>query len=177
MAGNAAANTFDSTSNSYVSATYPTATVGGYTYEVTGGSTGGDEETLAGTAAFSVGQTIPGTARFFQIAVNDDSASPVLAMQAGSFSMDTNGDLTFIAGAVPVPPPAPSVTITSAGGVNTINFTSISGAQYELLYSDDLTVPVADWTVAGSPIAGNGSLQSFQDTPSSTRFYVVEAYY
>ncbi|HEX4121975.1 MAG TPA: hypothetical protein VH619_15250 [Verrucomicrobiae bacterium] len=175
---NAAANTFDSLTNSYVSATYPTATVGGYTYDVTGGSTGGDEETLDGTAAFAVEQSVPGTSRFFQIGVNDDGSIPVLATQIGSFSMDTNGGLTFIAGAVEVPPPAPAITVASVGGVNTISFTSIAGPHYRLLYSSDLSIPVANWAVAGSSVAGNGSLQTLQDTTgSSRRYYVVEAYY
>jgi hypothetical protein len=175
IGNNAAANTFDATLNSYAAATFPTPTVGGYTYVVTGGN-GGDEETMSGSAAFDVMQSIPGTSRFFQIGV-DDSVNPAAATQVGSFTIDANGNLTFIAGAVPVPPTPPSLSVTTAGGVNTISFASISGANYRLLYSNDLSVPVANWTISGGSISGNGSIQSLQDATSTTRFYVVEAYY
>jgi len=168
----AAANSFDAATNGYAA---PTSTVGSYTYVITGGGSG-DEETMNGAAPFDVEQSIPGTSRFFQIGVHN-GANPPAALQVGSFTVDANGNLTFIAGAAPVLPTAPNLSISTSGGVNTISFLTIGGAKYQLLYSSDLTIPVANWSPVGSSITGDGSIDVLQDTTSATRYYVVEAYY
>ena len=92
----AAANSSNAATNGYA---VPTSIAGSYTWVITEGGVL-DEQTLGGAAAFSVQQSIPGTSTFFQIGANN-SVNPPAAVQVGSFTIDADGVLTFIAGAVP----------------------------------------------------------------------------
>lgn len=61
---------------------------------------------------------------------------------------------------------------TSSGNIN-ISFPTISPLSYQLFYKSNLTDPA--WIPIGSPLVGNGSIQSFNQPASGTkRFYLVQ---
>jgi hypothetical protein len=73
---------------------------------------------------------------------------------------------------VPVTP-SPKLTATVSGGNIHISFPTQNGYGYQLLYKNLLTDP--NWTSLGSPISGNGSVQSVNDSAAgNTRFYRVQ---
>ena len=66
-----------------------------------------------------------------------------------------------------------TLTATISGGNINISFPTQNGSSYQLLYKNDLTDPT--WTPIGSPVSGNGSVQSLGDTLGlSKRFYRVQ---
>ena len=74
-----------------------------------------------------------------------------------------------------VPASSGSITLTASisGGTITISFPTQSGLSYQLLYKNSLTDPI--WTPIGSPVSGNGAVQSVSDTVGgSKRFYRVQ---
>ena len=59
------------------------------------------------------------------------------------------------------------------GGNITVSFPTQTGYSYQLQYKDHLTD--ANWISLGSPISGNGSVQSGTDTATGgARFYQVQ---
>ena len=69
--------------------------------------------------------------------------------------------------------PSPKLTATINGGNITVSFPTQTGYSYQLQYKDHLTD--ANWISLGSPISGNGSVQSGTDTATgSARFYQVQ---
>jgi len=74
-----------------------------------------------------------------------------------------------------VPASSGLITLTatiSSGNIN-ISFPTQNGSSYQLLWKNNLTDPT--WTPIGSPVSGNGSVQSVGDTISlSKRFYRVQ---
>ena len=74
-----------------------------------------------------------------------------------------------------VPASSGSFTITGSisGGTITVSFPTQNGSNYQLLYKDNLTD--ATWIPLGSPVAGNGSVESINQPASGTkRFYRVQ---
>src|SRR5258706_10296085 len=65
-------------------------------YSAITGSGGSDPSTLGGAAPFSVEGETPATNRFFELRINNSLNKPA-ALQIGSFSLSTNGRLTFVA--------------------------------------------------------------------------------
>jgi len=99
----------------------------------------------------------------------------------GYFELDPDGTFSFTAagGGTPPPPPPPVLSITRTNTLLTVSFTTTNGATYTLHYNASLTtgVPFTNWPTLGSPVTGNGSLMSMQDTVSgSARFYRMEAH-
>lgn len=74
---------------------------------------------------------------------------------------------------VPLAATGPQLTAKLSADKITISFATQSGASYQVEYKAKLSD--ASWTALGSPIVGNGSVQSVQDpTSQSTRFYHVK---
>jgi hypothetical protein len=95
----------------------------------------------------------------------------------GYFEFSPSGVLTYTAGpsSVVIPPPN-IVSIDRTGNVNTITFSTVTGGNYTLRYSDDLTAPLANWTAVGSSTPGDGTNKSLTDTTTNTqRFYIISA--
>lgn len=143
-----------------------------YDFTVSGG-TFNNIPYLGGYAAFDVEGVVPTSFGFWQIAPN----SGATATYVGTFAIDASGNLTFTAG-----PPAgtvvpPTITgIIRAGTLDTVSFTTTSGGNYYLLYSNSLQNGAsAGWAEVSGPVSGNGSTQSLAHTTTDTAgFYRVE---
>lgn len=137
-------------------------------------SSGGslDLPTFGGNAAFTVEQSIPGSSRFFALKIGSGSST-----QIGTFTMTSNGTLTFTAGtAVPLVQPR-ILSITRTNGISSVSFASVTGLNYRLRAINALTTSVTNWTILSPAISGNNSVVTLQETTGvSTRFYNVEAF-
>ena len=94
----------------------------------------------------------------------------------GYFDLSPAGTVTFTAPSVT--PPAPTITsITSSGGTNVISFTTVSGANYNLRFTNSLTAPAASWPVIPNVASGDGTVKSVTDVSSdAVRYYRIEAH-
>jgi hypothetical protein len=97
----------------------------------------------------------------------------------GYFEFKADGTMTFnAAGDTSIPSPQIS-SITRAGGVTTVSFTTVAGATYGMRFTNSagLTAPVASWPSIGSTVTGTGAVMSLQDISRSDpfRFYVITA--
>jgi hypothetical protein len=98
----------------------------------------------------------------------------------GSFSLAANGVVTFATNSVVSGPPAPQITsITRAGNVSTISFTTTNGSfTYKLYYTNATGLKVATslWATSATTVTGDGLVKSIPDTTTDTnRFYRVSA--
>ncbi len=67
-----------------------------------------------------------------------------------------------------------AITVSGSNGSISISFPSQIGSNYQLLYKNNLTD--ATWTPVGSPVAGNGSVESIsQSISGASRFYRVQS--
>lgn len=166
-------------SGNTTSATYITdpSQPGSYTADV---SNNGqlDAATLGGRTTFVIEQTIPGASRFFMLKGGSGPFSP--AVQVGTFTMNSSGVLTFVAGNVVPLVPAMITRITRSGSTTTVAFTTTTNSfNYRLRYADVLsgTTSITNWTMLPTSLAGNGLTNSLQDTTAvPNRFYGVEIY-
>jgi hypothetical protein len=119
----------------------------------------------------------PATNRFFEIKISNLPVKPA-ALQIGSFSLTSAGDLTFTAGAAQQPLLQPQIVSSGrAGAQETISFTTMTGANYRLRYTTILAGSVPTWTELPIIIPGDGSTQTLTDTSTDAqRFYAVEAF-
>ena len=136
-----------------------------------------DVTTLSGASPFPVEGIIPATNRFIELKASSVIPKPV-ATVVGTFAITSAGVLTFTAGPPQVTPTASHiVSIARSGTQNSVTFSTVSGANYRLRYSTDLTPTGASWTVLPTSVAGNGSNQTLTDTTGAAqRFYLVETY-
>jgi hypothetical protein len=141
-----------------------------------------DPSNLGGSAPFAIEIENPATNRFVELNVSSVTPKPA-AKIVGSFSLTSAGVLTFVAG-----PPAAALaqpqiqSITRVGNQSTVTFTTASGANYRLHYTNILgSGSLTNWPIATTTppsIAGTGSNLSLTDTTTdSQRFYSVEAYH
>ncbi len=125
---------------------------------------------LGGAAPFKVEQSVPGTFQFWGIQPSAVNPKPAAAV-VGTFTIDNKGTLKFTVGS----PPPRIISITRAGGVNTVSFTSTAGGSYHLRYSGALGAAVKNWTLGAASTTGTGGTVSLQDAQSSPDgFYVVQ---
>jgi hypothetical protein len=140
-------------------------------------SGGLDPATLGGAAPFAVEGDVPVTNRFFELKINNSLTKPA-ALQIGSFSLSTNGVLTFVAGAPLAPLDRPQIVSNGrAGNQQSISFTTQSGGTYRLRYTSTINPNIAIWTVLPITVPGDGSTKTLTDTSGDpVRFYAVEAF-
>ena len=146
-----------------------------YNYIVSGGNFNGIA-TWAGKAPFSVvpvEQTVPGTFDFWAVqptAIYPGSPPDTLV---GTFSITTNGVLTFTTG----PRPSTIIGVSRAGNVSAIQFTTTVGNTYSVSYTNALGGPVSTWPVDANTLIGNGSVNTLNHTNAgdSAEFYRVSA--
>jgi hypothetical protein len=126
---------------------------------------------FGGNVSFTVEQIVPGTFGFWQIQPTNAAPKPA-ASYVGSFSVATNGNLTFVAG-----PVAPTLLgITRSGNVNTVGFTTLPGFSYSLVYTNTLGGPITNWAVASGPVTGTGGNNTLSHTNTAgAGFYGVIA--
>jgi len=135
-----------------------------------GGINAGAIPEFGGRVAFKVEQTIPSTFGFWQIPPS--SGTP--ATYVGTFTIDASGVLSFKAGPVVVNTPSTIVSITHAGDLSTVTFTTTVGGNYSLAYTNTLGSPIATWPIVSGPVAGDGGNKSLNHTTAdSGGFYGV----
>ena len=100
------------------------------------------------------------------------------SLYLGYFEFKATGALSFTAAGGSAPAPAPTITaITRAGDATTVSFTTVAGAQYQLLSPGAaLTGSTGAWTPKGTAVTGTGGVLSLTDTTSDVAaFYAVQA--
>jgi hypothetical protein len=94
----------------------------------------------------------------------------------GYFTLNSDGTLYF---SLPVPPSTKITSITRSSGTVSVNFNTVIGVNYTLLYSTSLSLNRTNWTVIPGSVAGTGSTGTLNDTAptGATRFYSVKSSY
>ena len=174
VGGEATAATFTNSSQVYIT---NASAVTSYSYIASGGGQL-DASTLGGAAPFPIEIENPAANRFIELKASNVSPKPAATI-VGTFSLTSAGVLTFTAG-----PPVTALTqshiqsIARSGSLNTVTFSTTSGANYRLRYTTNLVSGASIWTILPTSIAGDGSNKTLTDTTSDPRrFYVVEAYH
>jgi hypothetical protein len=170
IGADAAAATFTNSSQVYITNSNDATS---YSYLASGGGSL-DASTLSGASPFPIELEAPATMRFFELKASSANPKPAATM-VGVFNLTVDGVLTFTSGAPLVAPHIQSVG--RSGGLNTIVFTTASGANYRLRTTTDLGPGVSTWTIVTGSVAGDGSNKTLTDTSTDPfRFYAVEAY-
>ena len=148
-----------------------------FSYIASGGGTV-DASSLGGWSPFPIEIENPATNRFVELKVSIASPKPASTI-AGTFGLNSAGVLTFVAGAPPGPLTSSHIqSIARAGNVNSVTFSTASGANYRLRYHTDLVPGISGWTILPNSVAGDGSAKTLTDTTTDARrFYAVEAYH
>jgi hypothetical protein len=167
-------------------------------YYVQGRFTEGDREALIGLSKVTAGygtpnQTVSQLGTFFvnvgswttwqNNMLMDDNRNLVTITLDGTQTtlrlsdMDVSGGPTINANyfmLIPVASAtAPTLTASLSGGKIDISFGTQAGFSYQVQYKNSLRD--ASWTPLGSPVLGNGAVQSVNDSSAgSSRFYRVE---
>jgi hypothetical protein len=116
-------------------------------------------------------------ADFYQL-LSKPSGQPSPGTYLGYFEFSTNGVMTYTAGPSATAVTAPTITAFSrTGTTNIITFTSILGGTYNLIGTNDLTIPKASWPVIGASVAGSGSPMSITNvTANALNYYSISAH-
>lgn len=144
-----------------------------YDYVASGGGVNaGAIQQLGGNVSFNVEKSIPGSFGFWQIVPGSSSTA---GTYIGTFNIDATGNLVFTAGPAVVSAPPPTIlNIVRAGTVSTVTFTTASGGNYWLAYSNSVVGSSTNWPNVSGPIAGDGSNHSLNHTNSDANgFYRV----
>jgi hypothetical protein len=141
-----------------------------YDTVVKGGGNASGIPKLGGNAPFTVEQTIPGFLDFWQVESTTIYPNSPPDQLIGTFTIDTNDVLTFVAG----PRPSNITSASRSGGVSTVQFTTTVGNAYSLSYTSALGSPVSTWPVDGTVLIGNGKINTINRTNDAVaEFYRV----
>jgi len=145
-----------------------------YDYIVSGGTLNGKTiPKLGGNAPFTVEQAVPGFLDFWAIQSTTIYPNSPPDTLIGTFTITTNGVLTFVAG-----PRASTITgVSRSGNASAIQFTTTVGNTYSVAYTNTLGGPVATWPVDVTTLVGNGKVNTLNHTNSggAAEFYRVNA--
>jgi hypothetical protein len=158
--------------NAYSINPYGTDAGASYDYIVSGGTYNGIAE-LGGHAPFTVQQTVPGSLDFWQIQPTSTYPNPPPDHLVGTFTITTNGVLTFVAG-----PRQSTITgVSRSGNVSTVQFTTTVGNTYSVAYTNQLSAATATWPVDATTLVGDGNTDTLNHTNSgaAAEFYRVNA--
>ena len=124
---------------------------------------------LGGNSPFRVEQLIPGS--FVLWGVQPSTASPKPAdTLVGTFSIDTNGLLTFVAG----PPPPSILNIFRADQATAVTFKTLIGGNYGLVATNVLGAAISAWPEVTAAISGDGGVHTLTHTNEEANgFYGV----
>jgi hypothetical protein len=117
----------------------------------------------------------PVRADFYQLLSNNSTNS---STYLGYFEFSTNGVMTYTSGPSAAVVAAPTITsFTRSGTTNIITFTTVIGGTYNLIATNNLTIPAASWPVIGSSVAGDGSPKSITNvTADALNYYRISAH-
>jgi hypothetical protein len=108
---------------------------------------------FGGNAQFKVQTAAPGSFYFWGIQPSTANPKPADSF-VGSFTITTNGQLTFTSG-----PPVPALSgIAYASGTASVNFGTIVGGNYWLASTNVLGAPLSQWPVVSGPVSGTGGI-------------------
>lgn len=143
-----------------------------YDYIVSNGHFSGIPQ-LGGYAPFTVQQSIPGFLDFWQVQSTTVYPNSPPDHLVGTFYITSNGTLTFVAG----PRPPALTSVSRAGNVSTVQFTTTVGNTYSVAYTNSLGGPVSRWPVDASTLIGDGNVDSLNHTNAgdAAEFYRVTA--
>ena len=123
---------------------------------------------FGGNADFTVEPVVPGSFNFWQIVPSSANPKPAATL-AGSFTITSAGALTFTAGGVVTPP---AITrIARSGTTNTVSFTTISGGNYWLAFTNQLGAGSTNWPAVSGPVTCDGSGHSLTHVTSGSAGY------
>jgi hypothetical protein len=146
-----------------------------YDYIVSGGNFN-SIATWAGKAPFStvpVEQAIPGSFDFWAVQTTSIYPNSPPDKLIGTFTITTNGVLTFVAG-----PRTPNIIgVSRSGNSSTIQFTTTVGNTYSVAYTNQLGAATATWPVDATTLIGDGKTDTLNHTNSggAAEFYRVSA--
>ena len=142
----------------------------GYDYIVTGAGTRSSfVSSLGGAVPFIVQQSIPASLDFWQIGNTTIYPGSPADTLIGTFTLNTNGVLKFVAG-----PRAPTVSVSRAGNTSAVTFTTTVGNLYNVAYTNKLGGAVGTWPVDGTTVTGDGNVQTINHTATGpVEFYRV----
>jgi len=125
---------------------------------------------LGGAVPFTVEQPLPGYLDFWQVGNTTVYPGSPADKLIGTFNIDTNGVLTFVAG-----PRASTVTsVSHAGNTSAVSFTTTVGNTYNLAYTNKLGGAVSTWPVDGTPVTGDGTVKTINHTTTGpVEFYRI----
>lgn len=102
--------------------------------------------------------------------VNTNTGLPVILSLGGVETLQMCGDYNENANFFMLVPVAPTLKASISGPNIQLSFATLTGFTYTVYWKNSLTDPT--WTQLGSPVLGNGSIQSVTDSLSQTqRFY------
>jgi len=146
----------------------PSGTASAYDYIASGGNLNNSIPNWHGLMAFGGEGTIPATLTFYRLEPSNTTPKPAAPL-IGSFAMDANGDLTFIAGMVLSS--AKITNVSRTANTVSVSFTTSLGAYHRLSYATSVTGP---WTVLPTSVVGDGTTKTLTDTTTDqARFYKV----
>jgi hypothetical protein len=154
-----------------------------YAYSYFMGANGNYSATFPGSVETQTGPNFttggqPVRADFYQRVPNSGGGP---ATYLGYFEFSPSGAMTYHSGpSQSTTVPRPTITaVTRVGTTTTVSFTTVSGGQYSLRYTNSagLMAPVSTWPTSSSPISGNGSINSIPDvTGDDQRYYSISAH-
>jgi hypothetical protein len=156
--------------NAYSINPYGTDAGASYDYIVSGGTYNGIAE-LGGHAPFIVQQTVPGFLDFWAIQPTSIYPNPPPDSLVGTFTITTNGVLTFVAG----PRPSDITGVTVSNDVSAVQFTTTVGNHYSVAYTNTLGGAVSTWPVDSNSLIGNGAVNTINHTNNNNgqEFYRI----
>jgi hypothetical protein len=169
------ANSSDATYNSPTVAVIPTASTSSYTHlagSFNGAPSGFPANTTSGTFGTGSNSTISDLFEFDPVGTSHQ------AVYVGYFTFKSDGTLYFSLPSSATPVATTITSVTKNSGTVSVNFNTVAGTNYRLLYSTNVTLSRGSWTGIPGSVAGTGATGTLSD-PSPTdaaRFYTVQSY-
>jgi hypothetical protein len=170
-----AANAANATNNSPTVAIIPQGEASSYTSlagSFSGAPSGFPANTTSGTFSTKNTNTISDLFEF------DPVGTSHKAVYVGYFTFKSNGTLYFSLPALSAPSATTITSVTKNGGTVSVNFNTVSGTNYRLLYTTNLTISRSSWTIVPGSVSGTGAAGTLSDTSATdpARFYTVQSY-
>jgi hypothetical protein len=171
-----AANAANSTNNSATVGIIAQSDVSSYTStsgSFNGAPSGFPANTTSGTFSTANTNTISDLFEF-----DPGLGTSHKAVYVGYFTFKSNGKLYFSLPALATPLATTITSVTKSGATVSVNFNTVSGTNYRLLYSTNVTLSRSSWTIVPGSVSGTGSTGTLSDTSAtdSARFYTVQSY-
>lgn len=106
----------------------------------------------------------------------DPVGSSHKTLYVGYFTFKTNGTFYF---SLPTPPSTTITSVAVVAGTITVKFNTVTGVNYSLVYSTNLSLGRGSWTAIPGSVAGTGATGALTDSSATdaARFYSVKSSY